>query len=103
VSGVLPADTDRSFFLVPGALTVHAQLPCCAVSSSIAPRVALRLQPAAFAGSFSPPLQWASAAVVTRPGATISPSRVQTALDTAIEALPEPSHSLSSSNALFFI
>ncbi|HUP61937.1 MAG TPA: hypothetical protein VNA69_16135 [Thermoanaerobaculia bacterium] len=104
-AGVLPACVPGVCCAVlPDASTIHAQMPCCAMTNSFAPRDAMRLQPATFAGSTSPlPQMWAPVAVVARPGAPVVPPRVQTTLDTALEARHEPSPPLFLLNAQFLI
>lgn len=105
-AGVLPA-------CIPGvccpvvssaASAIHAQMPCCAVPSSIAPRDLSRVQPATLAGSTSlMPQTWAPVAVVVRPGAQAIPSRVQATLVTVTDAHHEHSPPLFLLNAQFLI
>jgi hypothetical protein len=102
-AGVLPTCADGICCPLADAPTVHTQMPCC-VDPSIAPRDAVRLQPATSAGSTLSPPTWASGAVVEQPGATqVSPPRVQATLATVSLAHHEPSPPLFLLNAQFLI
>jgi len=82
---------------------MHAQMPCCA-QTSFAPREAVSLQPAVFAGLFPPPQTLVPVVVVAQYGtADLHPSRVQATLTTASPALHEPTPPLFLLNAQFLI
>lgn len=102
-AGVLPTCGGICCPVAPDAVTLNAQMPCCAPGASFAPSDALRLQPAAFAGYSSLPQTWVPVAVVAQPGTVSLPPRVQATLTTASRAHREPSSPLFLLNAQFLI
>lgn len=104
VFGVLPScEGGLCCPLMPDAPAVHSQMPCCGVESSFAPRDAVGLRPASFAGLSTSPQTWVPVALVERPGAEMFPSRVQATLATVSRARHEPSSPIFLSNAQLLI
>ena len=104
-AGVLPACVPALCCPVSPAMpSVHAEMPCCAPSTTFVPRDDTRQQPATVAGATSLlPQKWAPVAAVAQRSAQFSSPRVQTARDTVLLAHPEPSPPLFLLNAQFLI
>jgi hypothetical protein len=102
-AGILPTCGDGACCVLgPAQATVHAQMPCCA--SMTAPRDVPRPGVVTTsAGSLVSPQTWAPVALVMRPYASGSPSRVQATLTTVPTAHPEPTPPIFLLNAQFLI